>query len=113
VLVDVPHDARTATEEVFGPAASVFRVRDERAGIALANAGELGLGAAVFTADLARGERIAREELEAGSCFVNTFVKSDPRLPFGGIADSGYGRELGPEGMRQFTNVKTVWVQGA
>lgn len=111
VLVDVPVDARTAREEVFGPAASVFRVRDEAEAVALANASDYGLGAAVFTADRARGERIAREELVAGCCFVNAFVKSDPRLPFGGVRTSGYGRELGPEGIRQFTNAKTVWVE--
>ena len=111
VLVDVPVTTRCAREEVFGPAASVFRVTDEAEGIALANATDFGLGAAVFTRDLARGERIAREELVAGSCFVNAFVKSDPRLPFGGVRTSGYGRELGPEGIRQFTNLKTVWVE--
>lgn len=110
LLVDVPLDVPVATEEVFGPVASVFRVPDEAAAISLANATSFGLGAAVFTADVRRGERIAREELEAGCCFVNGFVKSDPRVPFGGIGDSGYGRELGPEGVRQFTNTKTVWL---
>ncbi|MGH2569854.1 MAG: aldehyde dehydrogenase family protein, partial [bacterium] len=71
-----------------------------------------GLGAAVFTRDRARGERIARERLQAGCCFVNDFVRSDPRLPFGGIKDSGWGRELGPFGIREFVNVKTVFVGG-
>ena len=69
-----------------------------------------GLGAAIFTRDNERGERIARDRLEAGSCFVNALVKSDPRLPFGGIKESGYGRELSDLGIREFVNVKTVWV---
>ena len=71
----------------------------------------LGLGAAVFTEDLARGERIAANELEAGCCFVNAFVKSDPRLPFGGIKESGYGRELSHYGIKEFVNIKTVFVK--
>ncbi len=70
-----------------------------------------GLGAAVFTADVARGERIAADELEAGACFVNAFVRSDPRLPFGGIKESGIGRELGRHGMLEFQNAKTVYVK--
>ena len=77
----------------------------------VANDSVFGLGAAVFTRDAARGERIAARRLEAGSCFVNGFVKSDPRLPFGGIKESGYGRELGPQGIREFVNEKTVWVK--
>ena len=81
-------------EELFGPVAAVVAATDEGDAIRLANQTVFGLGAAVFTRDLARGERIARHELEAGSCFVNAFVRSDPRLPFGGIKESGYGREL-------------------
>jgi succinate-semialdehyde dehydrogenase/glutarate-semialdehyde dehydrogenase len=69
------------------------------------------LGACVFTREVARGERIAREELQAGSCFVNALVRSDPRLPFGGIKDSGYGRELSSFGIREFVNIKTVWIR--
>ena len=84
---------------------------DERRAIELANDSAFGLGAAVFTTDLKRGENIATRELEAGCCFVNGMVKSDPRLPFGGIKDSGYGRELSPHGIREFVNIKTVWIK--
>jgi succinate-semialdehyde dehydrogenase/glutarate-semialdehyde dehydrogenase len=97
-------------EELFGPVAAVVAAQDERDAIRLANETVFGLGAAVFTRDLQRGERIAHHELRAGSCFVNAFVKSDPRLPFGGIRESGYGRELGAFGIREFVNVKTVYV---
>lgn len=97
-------------EELFGPVAAIVAARDERDAIRLANHTVFGLGAAVFTRDLERGERIARHELQAGSCFVNAFVRSDPRLPFGGIRGSGYGRELGAFGIREFVNVKTVYV---
>ncbi len=98
-------------EELFGPVAALVSARDEKHAIALANQSPFGLGAAVFTSDLARGERIAAEEIEAGSCFVNTFVRSDPRLPFGGIKESGYGRELSAFGIREFVNIKTVYVK--
>jgi succinate-semialdehyde dehydrogenase / glutarate-semialdehyde dehydrogenase len=97
-------------EELFGPVAAVVRARDEEDAIALANRTVFGLGAAVFTKDVERGERIARERLEAGSCFVNALVRSDPRVPFGGIKESGYGRELSELGIREFVNAKTVWV---
>ena len=97
-------------EEIFGPVASLIAVRDEREGIRAANDTVFGLGAAVFTRDLKRGERIAAQELQAGSCFVNDFVRSDPRLPFGGIKQSGYGRELSVCGSREFVNIKTVHV---
>lgn len=102
-----------ADEELFGPVAAIMRVRDEAEALAWANKSEYGLGAAVFTRDLARGEAIAREQLEAGCCFVNAQVKSDPRLPFGGIKHSGIGRELGRAGMLEWVNVKTVWVDAA
>ncbi len=97
-------------DELFGPVAAVISASDEVDALRKANDSPFGLGAAVFTSDPARGERIAREELEAGSCFVNTFVRSDARLPFGGIKQSGYGRELGGYGIREFVNVKTVYV---
>jgi succinate-semialdehyde dehydrogenase/glutarate-semialdehyde dehydrogenase len=97
-------------EELFGPVAAIVAAKDEKDAIRLANHTSFGLGAAVFTRDVARGERIARYELQAGSCFVNAFVRSDPRLPFGGIRESGYGRELGAFGIREFVNVKTVYV---
>jgi acyl-CoA reductase-like NAD-dependent aldehyde dehydrogenase len=110
IFVDVDPGARIAREEIFGPVAVVIPFDDEKDAIRLANHTVFGLGAAVFTRDLERGERIARHELQAGSCFVNAFVRSDPRLPFGGIRESGYGRELGAFGIREFVNVKTVYV---
>jgi succinate-semialdehyde dehydrogenase/glutarate-semialdehyde dehydrogenase len=97
-------------EELFGPVAAVISAADQDEAVALANASPFGLGAAVFTADPERGERIAAERLEAGCCFVNDFVRSDPRLPFGGVKESGYGRELSAFGLREFTNIKSVWV---
>jgi succinate-semialdehyde dehydrogenase/glutarate-semialdehyde dehydrogenase len=110
VLSDVGPGTPAYDEELFGPVAAVIAARDESGAIRIANHTAFGLGAAVFTRDVGRGERIAREELQAGSCFVNTFVRSDPRLPFGGIKESGYGRELGPFGIRELVNVKTVYV---
>lgn len=97
-------------EELFGPVAALIDARDEKHALELANKSIYGLGAAVFTRDKARGEKIARAQLEAGSCFVNELVRSDPRLPFGGIKESGYGRELSDFGIREFTNIKTVYV---
>ncbi|HEV8128338.1 MAG TPA: NAD-dependent succinate-semialdehyde dehydrogenase [Candidatus Eisenbacteria bacterium] len=111
VLADVRPGMPAYSEELFGPVASVIAARDEKDAIRIANDSSFGLGASVFTRDKARGERIAREELEAGSCFVNAQVHSDPRLPFGGIKESGYGRELAAFGAREFTNVKTVFVK--
>jgi succinate-semialdehyde dehydrogenase/glutarate-semialdehyde dehydrogenase len=97
-------------EELFGPVASIIKAKDEEQALKIANDSPYGLGAAVFTGDRKRGERIAKEHFDAGVCFVNDFVKSDPRLPFGGVKESGYGRELGIFGIREFTNVKTVVV---
>jgi succinate-semialdehyde dehydrogenase/glutarate-semialdehyde dehydrogenase len=110
VLADVVPGMPAYDEELFGPVAAILRVADEAEAIRVANDSSFGLGAAVFTADVARGEEIARRHLDAGCCFVNAFVKSDPRLPFGGVKESGYGRELAAFGIREFVNVKTVWV---
>jgi succinate-semialdehyde dehydrogenase/glutarate-semialdehyde dehydrogenase len=110
VLTDVRKGMPAFDEELFGPVAAIVPVRDEAEAIAVANDSAFGLGAAVFTADAARGERIAERELEAGACFVNAQVRSDPRLPFGGIKASGFGRELSYHGIREFVNVKTVYV---
>lgn len=110
VLADVEPGMPAADEELFGPVAAISKVKDEAEAIQRANDTAFGLGAVVFTEDEARGERIATEQLEAGSCFVNTYVKSDPRLPFGGIKQSGYGRELAEHGIREFVNIKTVYV---
>ncbi len=109
VIRDVNAHAPAASEEVFGPVAALMDAEHEEAAIALANSSRFGLGAAVWTRDLARGERIAGQ-LESGMVFVNELVQSDPRMPFGGIKDSGYGRELAALGMREFMNAKTVWV---
>lgn len=110
VLGGVQRGMAAWSEELFGPVAALISVRDERAAIRAANATAFGLGSAVFTRDVARGRRIARDELVAGTAVVNGIVQSDPRLPFGGIGDSGYGRELAGEGIREFVNIKSVVV---
>ena len=97
-------------EELFGPVAAVVKVKDEIEAITVANDTDYGLGAAVFSNDVKRAEHIAATKLAAGCCFVNSMVKSDPRVPFGGVKNSGYGRELGEFGIREFVNIKTVWV---
>jgi succinate-semialdehyde dehydrogenase/glutarate-semialdehyde dehydrogenase len=111
VLADVRKGMAAFDEEVFGPVAAIVPARDEDEAVKLANDSPFGLGAAVFTRDVARGERVAARGLEAGNCFVNAFVRSDPRLPFGGIKESGYGRELSHFGIREFVNIKTVYVK--
>ena len=111
VLTDVKKGMPAHDEELFGPVAAIISAKDEEDAIRIANDSSFGLGAAVFTQDLARGERIAAEKIEAGCCFVNAFVKSDPRLPFGGIKESGYGRELSHFGIREFVNIKTVYIK--
>lgn len=110
VLTDVKPGMPAYEEELFGPVASIITVKDEKEAIRVANDSSFGLGAAVFTGETDRGERIATRELEAGACFVNDFVRSDPRLPFGGVKESGYGRELSHYGIKEFVNVKTVFV---
>lgn len=109
ILEDLPPECPASCEELFGPVASLFAVDDEQAAIKLANDTDYGLGASIWTSDLDRGERVARE-IDAGSTFVNELVKSHPKLPFGGVKNSGYGRELAVDGIREFTNKKTVWV---
>ena len=96
-------------DETFGPVAAVIRAKDETDAVRLANASPFGLGASIWTRDRERGERLAAQ-IEAGSVFVNGIVKSDPRLPFGGIKRSGYGRELSEYGIREFVNIKTIWI---
>jgi succinate-semialdehyde dehydrogenase/glutarate-semialdehyde dehydrogenase len=110
VLTNVKPGMPAYEEELFGPVASIIAARDEDDAVRIANDSVFGLGGAVFTKDVARGERVARR-LEAGSTFVNGLVASDPRLPFGGIKESGYGRELGPYGIKEFVNVKTIVVK--
>jgi len=109
VLVDAPPGSPAATEELFGPVATLFSFETEDDAVAGANATGYGLGAGVWTADQNRAERMIRD-IESGAVFVNGLVKSDPRLPFGGVKDSGHGRELGREGMLEFVNRKTVWM---
>ena len=111
VLADVVPGMPAYDQELFGPVASIIKAKDKADAISIANSSVFGLGAAVFTKDTSRGLRIAEFELEAGCCFVNQAVHSDPRLPFGGIKESGYGRELGPFGIHEFVNIKSV-VQG-
>ncbi|ELY96123.1 aldehyde dehydrogenase [Natrialba chahannaoensis JCM 10990] len=110
ILTDIPEDAPAATEELFGPVAAVFSVDSEQEAIRVANNSQYGLGASVWTTDTSRGESIA-QDLEAGNVFVNQLVKSDPRVPFSGTKDSGYGAELSRHGIREFVNMKTVWIE--
>ena len=111
VLTGVQKGMPAYDEELFGPVAAITEVSNEAEALRVANDSSYGLGAAVFTRDTERGRRIAVEELDAGCCFVNDFVKSDPRLPFGGIKHSGYGRELSYFGIREFVNIKTISVK--
>jgi len=110
ILTQIPPGTPADQEEFFGPVALVFRVPDLESAITLANSTSLGLGASAWTSDPEEQDRFVND-LEAGAVFINGLVKSDPRLPFGGIKRSGYGRELGGEGIREFANVKTVWVK--
>lgn len=110
VLANVKPGMIAFDEELFGPVAAVIKAKDEKEAITLANHSNFGLGGAVLTSDIKRGERLAAQNMEAGNCFVNHLVVSDPRLPFGGIKNSGFGRELSAYGIKEFVNIKTVWV---
>jgi succinate-semialdehyde dehydrogenase/glutarate-semialdehyde dehydrogenase len=111
VLTDVAAGQPAHDDEVFGPVGAIIEAVDEADAIAIANASEFGLGSAVLTRDLQRGERIAADELDAGLAFVNDNVRSDPRMPFGGVKHSGFGRECAGSGNREFVNIKSVYVK--
>ena len=111
ILTNVAPGMPAYEEELFGPVAAIIEAKDEEDAIRIANDSIFGLGAAVFTEDEEKGRLIAAKKLNAGCCFVNQFVKSDPRLPFGGVMESGYGRELSHYGIKEFVNIKTVYVK--
>jgi succinate-semialdehyde dehydrogenase/glutarate-semialdehyde dehydrogenase len=113
VLTDVKKGMPAYDEEIFGPVGVIIPVKGEEEAIRVANDSQFGLGAAIFTKDIVKGQRIAVTDIEAGCCFVNVFVKSDPRLPFGGTKNSGYGRELSHYGIKEFVNIKTVVVSNS
>jgi succinate-semialdehyde dehydrogenase / glutarate-semialdehyde dehydrogenase len=112
VLSDIPRDSPAYQEELFGPVACVFRAKDLDDAIRIANDTRFGLGASAWTNESAESLRLAHE-LQAGMVFINKMVVSDPRMPFGGVKWSGHGRELGVHGIHEFTNIKTVWIEGA
>ena len=111
VLTGIKKGMPAYTEEIFGPVALIFVAKNTDEAVKIANDTPFGLGAAIFTRDEIKGELIARNHFQAGACFVNQLVKSDPRLPFGGIKQSGYGRELGIYGIKEFVNIKTVYIR--
>jgi len=110
VIEHVGPGMRAYEEELFGPVAIMIRAKDEEAALRIANDNRYGLGGSIWTQDVKKGERLARR-IQSGASFVNGLVKSDPRLPFGGIKDSGYGRELSVQGIREFVNAKTIWIK--
>jgi succinate-semialdehyde dehydrogenase/glutarate-semialdehyde dehydrogenase len=112
VLTDIPTHSPAYREELFGPVAAIFRAKDINDAIRIANDNRFGLGASAWTSEQHERDRFINE-LEAGMVFINHMAASDPRLPFGGVKRSGHGRELGPYGIREFTNIKTVWIQAA
>jgi len=109
VLTNVREGMAVYSEETFGPVSAIIPVKDEEEAIIVANSSEFGLGGSVWTSDLERGEAVARR-IESGAVFVNCMTKSDPRLPFGGVKKSGYGRELSYYGIREFVNIKSIWI---
>jgi len=110
VLTNIPKDSPAYRDELFGPVACIFRAKNLDDAIRLANDSRFGLGASAWTNDERERERFIND-LEAGMVFINRMVASDPRLPFGGVKQSGHGRELGPYGIHEFANIKTVWIQ--
>jgi succinate-semialdehyde dehydrogenase/glutarate-semialdehyde dehydrogenase len=109
VLSEVKKGMPVYQEETFGPVSAIIPVKDEEEAIAVANDSEFGLGGSVWSKDNERAERVARR-IESGAVFVNGMTKSDPRLPFGGVKRSGYGRELSHYGIKEFVNIKTIWI---
>jgi len=113
VLTNVRRGMPAYDEELFGPVAAVISAKDERSAVEIANDSIFGLGGGIFSRDLDRAERLAETEIDTGSVFVNATVQSNPKLPFGGVKASGYGRELSHHGIREFVNIKTIVIEEA